>query len=277
METDPLNIIEKAQTPESAPPWAGRYSEATEVVEEAELYVVYVARLEPGGGRWSTAEEATFPCSDGPGPAVAKAQGIVDSFLAENHTSDMTAGELFARYRQEGPDPYIRYESRGRRAHHWVELELLNMAVPFNAWGYAETACRQLCGEESGESSCNLALWQGRYHDYDRKRMEAQLLLGRRVRLTRDCSGMIGDFPAGTAGVIGMHAHYIEDSIFDWRVELPVILRRGRLSALRRWFGFLYDLPDNREEVTFGIPYAALEFVESNEKHMERLREDWNR
>lgn len=269
-----MNIIEKGQTSKSTPPWAGRHSGPAEAVEEAELYVVYVARREPGGDRWDTAEEATFPCSDGFGQAVAWALGLVDSFLAENYKSGMTAGELFARYRQEGPDPYIRYEGRGYRAQHWAELELLDMAVPFNAWGYADTACRQLCGEEPGESSRSLALWQGRYHSYDRKRMEAQLLLGRQVRLTRDCSGIIGDIPAGTSGVIGMHAHYIEDSIFDWSIELPVILRRGKLSALRRWFGFLYDCPDNREEVTFGIPYAALEFVESDEEYMERLKED---
>lgn len=83
---------------------------------------------------------------------------------------------------------------------------------------------------------------------------------------------MIGDFPAGTEGIIGMHAHYIGNSAFDWHIELPVILRRGKLSALRLWFGFLYDRPDNREEVTFGIPYDALEFVENDEKHVERLR-----
>lgn len=43
-----------------------------------------------------------------------------------------------------------------------------------------------------------------------------------------------------------------------WRVELPVVLRRGNLSAV--------DQPDKWQEVTFGIPYDALEFVESDEE-----------
>jgi len=53
-----------------------------------------------------------------------------------------------------------------------------------------------------------------------------------------------------------MHAYYIGASTFDWRIELPVI----------------FDVADEREQVTFGVPYDALEFVESDEEHMQSMR-----
>ena len=85
--------------------------------------------------------------------------------------------------------------------------------------------------------------------------MMSQMLLWRRVRLTRECSGMIGAFPAGTEGVIGIHDNCIGASTFDWQIELPVIIY----------------VADERGQVTFGIQYDALEFVECDDEYPKLL------
>jgi hypothetical protein len=231
-------------------PWAGRFSRSPEERGE-EVLVVYVARPCLNNQEQETTEELVTPYGDDAGSVIAHCKQLVDLFLAETHRPGMTPDELYSRYRQEGPDPYIRYEERGVS-----EYFTNSMSVAFNAWGYAECACRTLCGEEPGEPSRSLACWQGRYREYDRTRMMSQLLLWRRVRLTRECSGIIGTFPAGTEGVIGIHDHCIDASTFDWRVEVPVI----------------FDVADERSQVTFGIPYDALEFVESDEEYMQSMR-----
>lgn len=235
----------------SLPPWAGgSFSRSLEERGE-EVLVVYVARTCPDNHGQETTEELVTPYSDDTSSLIAHCKQLIDSFLAVTHQPGMTHAELFDRYRSEGPAPYIRYEERGVS-----EFFTNSMSVAFNTWGYAECACRILCGQETGELSRSLAHWQGRYQEYDRKRMMSQLLLSRRVQLVRECSGVIGTFPAGTEGIVGMHAYYIGASTFDWRIELPVIL----------------DVADERSQVTFGIPYDALEFVESDEEYMQSMR-----
>lgn len=240
------------------PPWAGgRFSRSLEERGE-EVLVVYVVRTCPDNHGQETTEELVTPCSDDTGSVIAHCQQLIDTFLAVTHQPEMTHAELFDRYRSEGPDPYVRYEERGTS-----EFFTNSMSVAFNAWGYAECACRTLCGQELGEPSRSLAHWQGRYQEYDRKRMMSQLLLSRRVRLMRlmrECSGVIGTFPAGTEGTVGMHAYYIGGSTFDWRIELPVI----------------FDVADERGQVTFGVPYDALEFVESDEEYIQSMRRNLN-
>lgn len=235
------------------PPWAGgRFSRLPEKGGE-EVFVVYVARPVSGAAERQVGEEQVLPYMPDAGSAVQWCHNLVDSFLEEAYQRGMSADKLFARYRQEGPDPYILYEERGV-----LGAFTSSLPVAFNAWGYAECACRRLCGDEPGEPSRSLALWQWRYQEYDRKRMAAQLLLWRRVRLTQDCSGMIGTFPAGTEGIIGMHAYYIGASTFDWSVELPI----------------MFDVADERGRVTFGIPYDAMEFVESDSEFIQTMRKN---
>jgi len=234
-------------------PWAGRFSRSPEERGE-EVFVVYV-RTCSDNHEQETTEELVMPYSDDACSVIAHCKQLIDSFLAVTHLPGMTHAELFDRYRSEGPDPYVRYEERGIS-----EFFTNSMSVAFNAWGYAECACRILCGQEAGEPSRSLAHWQGRCQEYDRKRMVSQLLLSRRVRLVRECSGMIGTFPAGTVGTVGMHAHYIGASTFDWRVEVPVV----------------FDVADERSQITFGIPYDALEFVESDEEYMQSMRRNPN-
>lgn len=237
------------------PPWAGRFTSSIPSDDVEEVYVVYVARPVIGEAERQISEYQVFPYAPEFNVVLASCRELIDRFLAEFYRQGMTPDELFARYRHEGPDPYIRYEERGGS-----EYFTSSIAVSFNAWGYTEIACRSLCGQEPGKPSRSLALWKGRYQAFDRKRMESQLLLRRRVRLTRECSGMIGLFPAGIEGIIGMHAYYIGASCFDWSIELPVI----------------FDVADERGQVTFGIPYDALEFVESDEEYMQSVRRNLN-
>lgn len=234
----------------SLPPWAGGHFSRSPEERGEELLVLYVARPCSNNHEQKFVEELVMPYCDDTGGVIEHCKQLVDLFLAETHQPGMTVEELFTQYRSEGPDPYARYEERGAS-----DFFANTKSVRFNAWGYAECVCRTLCGQEPGEPSRSLAHWQGRYQEYDRKRMMSQLLLWRRVRLTRECSGMIGTFPAGTEGTIGMHAYYIGASTFDWRIELPVIL----------------DVADERGQVTFGIPYDALEFVECDETLMQKL------
>ena len=230
-------------------PWAGRFSRVPDNL--AEFYVIYAARPVSGSSEREVSEVVAFPYTPDADCSIQCCRDMVDSFLMEVHHAGMTAEKLYSRYRKEGPDPYIQYEERDV-----FGAFTSSMPFAFNAWGYAETACRRLCDEELGEQPSRLALWQGRYYDYDRKRMAAQLLLWRRVRLMRECAGAVGTFPAGTSGIIGMHAYYISASCFDWAIELPVI----------------FDVGDERGQVTFGVPYDALEFVESDEAHMQNQK-----
>ena len=233
-------------------PWAGWFSRMVPD-ELEEVCVIYVARPIPGTAERKVTEERVISYTPDPGAAIQYCRDMVDHFLTELYQTGMTIDELYSRYRNEGPDPYVIYEERGGS-----EFFTNSIGILFNAWGYAEVGCRRLCGEEPGEASRGLAHWQGRYQEYDRKRMAAQLLLWRRVCLTRECSGLIGTFPVGTEGTIGMHAYYVGDSTFDWSVELPVV----------------FDVADERGQVTFGVPYAALEFVESDETLMGKLAKD---
>ena len=232
-------------------PWAGRFTLRIPPDDVQEVYVVYVARPVIGEAVRQISEEQVFPYAPEFDVVLASCRELIDRFLAEVYRPGMSPNELFTRYRYEGPDPYIRYEERGGS-----EYFTSSMAVSFNALGYAEIACRSLCGQEPGEPSRSLALWKGRYQEFDRKRMESQLLLGRQVRLTRECSGIIGTFPAGIEGIIGMHAYYIGASSFDWSIELPVI----------------FDVADERAQATFGVPYDAMEFVEDDEGYIQNIR-----
>ncbi len=238
--------------PKTLPPWAGgRFSRSSEERGE-EVYVIHVVRPGTNIPEQVITEELVMPYSeDAADSAIMHCKALVDTFIAATYQSGLTPEDLFASYQKQGPDPYIMYEERGM-------LGSFCSSIPFafNAWGYAASACRTLCGQEQGELSRSLVLWQGRYLEYDRTRMMSQLLLLRRVRLTRECSGMIGAFPAGTEGTVGIHAYYIGASTFDWRIEVPVI----------------FDVADERCQVTFGIPYDALEFVESDEAYIQNMK-----
>lgn len=232
----------------SRPPWAGRFS-----LPDEEVYVVYLPSCFSVDDECRINEDLVVPGTSDLDILIAHCQEMVGLFLSEAYQEGMTSNDLFAAYRQKGPDPFIRYEERNSKN----SLFTTSQPVAFNAWAYAELACRRLCGEEAGEPSRNLALWQGRYHDFDRKRMAGQLLLWRRVRLTRECNGMIGAFPAGAVGHIGMHSSYVGASCFDWSIEQPV----------------MFAVDDERGRVTFGVPYDALEFVDSDEEHVALLSE----
>ena len=115
----------------------------------------------------------------------------------------------------------------------------------FDAWEYARKRCAALCQEALPSYFERVVALKGRYDVYDRCRIEAHCVMGRRVRFNRECSGAIGSFPEGTEGTIGTHDYCVGASCFDWRIELPVILA----------------VADSRKLVTFGVPYEALEFV----------------
>lgn len=232
----------------SKPLWAGRFS-----LPDEEVYAVYLPSCSSIDDEYRINEDLVVPGVSALEIVIAHCQAIVDHFLSETYQQGMSSNELFDAYRQKGPDPFIRYEERNSKN----SLFTTSQPVSFNAWAYAELACRRLCGEEPGEPSRSLALWQGRYRDFDRKRMAGQLLLWRRVCLTRECKGMIGTFPAGTTGHIGMHSSYVGASCFDWLIELPV----------------MFAVDDERCRVTFGVPYDALEFVNSDAEHMALLSE----
>lgn len=244
-----MNKHQRKKHERQKPPWEGRFSHPPNKSGE-ELYVVYVARPVAGNTVRHISEELIIPYTPESSAVLGYCRELVDSFLAESYEPEMTPEELFRYYRQKGPDPYIRYEERGIS-----EFFTNSKSVPFNAWGYAECACRRLYGREPGEPSRSLALLQGRYQEFDRKQMLSQLLLWRHVRLTRDCQGMVGTFPAGTEGTIGMHVYYVDASCFNWSVELPVI----------------FDVNDGRGQVTFGVPYDAMAFVESDVEYLDKL------
>lgn len=167
--------------------------------------------------------------------AVAVARRLVDDYL-DNAARGDGAEALYERYTRSGPDPYVEY---GRTQY------LGGIPVGFDAWKYARERCAVLCQDPVPSHFESVAALKGRYDEYDRCRIGAHGLMGRRVRLTRECSGGIGNFPKGAEGSIGIHACYIGASSFDWKVELPVVL----------------EVSDSRGEVTFGMPYEALEFV----------------
>lgn len=153
----------------------------------------------------------------------------------------MSGSELFDIYRDMGPDPYILYE----------QCDWFKSPYTFNAWSYAEIACRQLCGEAPGLPSNSPAALKGRYSEYNRLQMTAHLLMWRQVRVTRDLKGILLGVTAGTKGRIGFGSPYFSGDEFDWSIELPVIFER-----------------EGMDDVTFGIPYELLEFTQSDSEHL---------
>ena len=64
-------------------------------------------------------------------------KGIVDRFLAETRTEDMTAEALYSKYLSFGEDPWIHPTPEGQ--------------PDFSAWDYAKARCSELTAETSAE------------------------------------------------------------------------------------------------------------------------------
>lgn len=223
-------------------PWAGRFGNSAPAEDQPDSYRVYLAAVTvetPGRTPETVAEYPTYE------EALQLCRILVDTFLAANILPGMSGDELFTLYRKQGPDPYILCHSG----------DYSRMPCYFNAWYYAETACRKQCGEPPGEPSRLLGGQKGRYREYDRLRMTAQLLLHRKVRVLQDHSGVVLEVPAGSEGHIGLGSPYISGREFDFTVELPVIFARKAMDA-----------------VTFGVPYELLECISSDDEHLDAVK-----
>jgi hypothetical protein len=73
--------------------------------------------------------------------ALVEGRKIVDDFLAEAHEPGMTAGELFALYRDHGEDPWIVPNGDGPTT------------VVFSAWTYARERSEEICGIHKNDQS----------------------------------------------------------------------------------------------------------------------------
>jgi hypothetical protein len=62
--------------------------------------------------------------------AIAAAKQIVDRYLLDAYSPDMTADALYDHYTSFGSDPFIRSDDR---------------ACHFSAWDYAKVRCQELC------------------------------------------------------------------------------------------------------------------------------------
>lgn len=239
--------------------------EKSHVRDTVPVQVVYVSRR-GSDGNWNTTEELVFPWNGNYAAALGAATWLVDDALASLHRHGMTAAELLALYRAGGPDPYIRYEDRSlaQAANPISACYVIYQPIPFNSWGYAETAAHRLCGTPLAEQSRALACWQGRYDRYNRQRMESQLFLDRRVKLTRDICRCRITLPAGREGKIAGHGIHVESARFDYRCEAPVIFVREQLPLWRQVLNAAFGLTERREPLVVAIPYDAMEFAESD-------------
>ncbi|QOX79851.1 hypothetical protein FY034_13220 [Trichlorobacter lovleyi] len=218
-------------------PWAGRFIGPGS--DESERYVVYL----PSSSK-ATSDQAIEQHSEhtDENSALQQCHELINSFLSEAIKPGMSCSTLFDLYRHEGPDPYIVFELGC----------FSKLAYAFNAWQYAEVACYQLCNEKQPQLlSRSLARLQGRYNQYNRLQLAAHLLQFRPVCVTRVFTDSFLPIPAGTPGKIGLGSPYISGWEFDWSIELPVIFQR-----------------DGMDDITIGIPYGHLEFVQSDEEYL---------
>lgn len=234
-------------------------------IENVPAQVVYVSRRDENGA-WITTEEMNFEWRGNYDDALGAAMWLVKDALESLHRHGMTADELLTLYRASGSDPYIRYEYRSlaRAANPVSAWYIIYQPIPFNAWGYAETASHRLCGTPLEEPSRSLAEWQGRYDRYEKERMESQLFLNRAVRLTQDIFAGNSAIPAGSIGRIAPHGRLVDTDTFDFIVTAPVMFEPPPLPLWRQLANFLFDRPGGHEPVIVAVPYDALEFMESD-------------
>lgn len=222
-------------------PWVGRFGKSLAEDGDLESFVVYVSCADPQTFVRTIERhtEHTDIIS-----ALQQCHTLIDTFLAATVLPDMKGNELFVIFREQGPDPYIVFESGD-----WSK-----QACYFNAWSYAELACHQLCGECLGVPRALVSL-KGRYPEYNRLQMSAHGLMWRQVRVTQYFEGDLLAVTEGTVGRIGLGSPYFSGREFDLMVELPVVFPR-----------------DGMDDVTFGIPYGSLEFVESETEYLNTLK-----
>lgn len=242
--------------------------ESSPIRNDKPVLAVYISRRDMDGA-WVTNEELTFVWDGDYNAALGAAMWLVDDAVSNLHRHGMTADELLALYRASGPDPFIRYENRSlaQAANPISANFFIYQPIPFNAWGYAETACHKLCGTPLQEPSRSLAGWQGRYDRYDKQRMESQLFLDRKVRILREISIAGHLFPEGSIGTIDMFEQ------FDLAMHVPVSFKPEPLPILERVFNCLFDSNNHNhiKELQAAIPYDELEFVESDEVYAAEL------
>lgn len=217
-------------------------------------------------GAWITMEELTFEWRSNYDEALGAAMWLVDDALTGFYRHGMTADKLMSLYRSTGPDPYIRYEDRSlaRAANPISAWFFIYQPIPFNAWGYAEVVSNRLCGASVKEPSLSLAGWQGRYDRYDKHRMEAQLFLDRKVRLTRDIPAGDAVIPAGSTGNTSEYDYFDSRDAIDYTRQVPVIFDQKTLPSWRRALNMVLGIGDRRETLDLAVPYDALEFVEGD-------------
>ena len=224
--------------PNQQMPWAGRFSNLKEGVDETELFVVNISK--PALNMTDRTVERLAEHADADA-AVQQCRSLIDNFLSQAVRPGVRGKALFELYRHKGPDPYIVLESG----------TFCKIAYAFNAWNYAKIVCFQLCNEKQPEASLSLSDLKGRYREYNRLQLASHLLQDREVRVIRACEGTLMAVKSGTAGRIGLGSPYISGWEFDWSIELPVVFEREGMDA-----------------VTFGIPYDLLEYIQPDEEYL---------
>lgn len=240
--------------------------------ELAPVQVAYVSRCDTAGV-WRTTEEYAFYWLGNYDKALGAAMWLVDDYLERIYRHGMGVDELLASYRSNGPDPFLRYEDRAlaQAANPVSAWFVIYQPLPFNAWGYAETVARRLCGLPEGESSRSLSYLVGRYDRYDRHRMESQLLLNRGVRLVRDVSEGRVTMPAGSIGQISPGSLPVDTDKYDYSREAPVMFDPPPQSLWRRIVDTISCRTVARKEVVMAVPYTAMEVVESDAEYAAKL------
>lgn len=244
--------------------------EPSQKKENVPVQVVYVSRRDKNGA-WITTEEMNFEWRGNYDEALGAAMWLVDDALLSLHRHGMTAAELLMLYRTSGPDPYIRYENRSlaRAANPISAGFVIYQPIPFNAWGYAETASHRLCGSPLAEPSRTLAGWQGRYDRFDKQRMESQLFLDRTVWLNRDIRHSEIWLLEGATGKITGHNRYVDTDNYNYSCEVPVMFEVNTLPFWERMLNcFRSDTP-----LVVAVPFDAIEFAESDEVYSAHLDE----